>query len=505
MASCSVCVETYNRSTRKEVVCAYCNFSACTLCTQRVLLDSANDPQCMQCAHAWSIDFLVSNFTKTFINGTLKKHRENQLFEREMAMMPATQPFVEREIQIEALRKETKELLLQQKTLQMRVLNMNTNSQDLNKKEKAKFTKDLKALKTQIKTLKGTSIGLNAKIFTLARENDRLLHPNMYDDRANIESEEKRQFVRRCPADGCKGFLNHVWHCTLCDNWTCSHCHEVKGHNKNASHTCKPENVETAKLLAKDTKPCPKCSVMIHKISGCSQMFCTCCHTAFNWTTLQIDQGHIHNPHYFEMRQRMAGDAVAAMEAAGLMRRPAQFDIACIRGMPDIALIYAIKNHVSAHIYRFIVWFIRYMTHMDRVVKRQYRTNNLSDNIDLRAKFMRNMIDEIKFKKMVQMREKARNKKREIEQVMSSTYEVASEVARQLVSATSPDQAQAILKGLVNVATQANSGMSRISNKYGGVVPKYGVMKSGTNENCDLEKRVLEDQHVLELLRQMVA
>lgn len=50
--------------------------------------------------------------------------------------------------------------------------------------------------------------------------------------------------------------------------------------------------------MEKDTKPCPKCASMIFRISGCNDMWCTVCHTSFDWVSGQIIiNRHIHNPH----------------------------------------------------------------------------------------------------------------------------------------------------------------------------------------------------------------
>ena len=59
----------------------------------------------------------------------------------------------------------------------------------------------------------------------------------------------------------------------------------MKGAKRDCEHTCNPDLVETAKLLAKDTKSCPTCQTKIFKIDGCDQMWCTQCHTAFSWKT----------------------------------------------------------------------------------------------------------------------------------------------------------------------------------------------------------------------------
>lgn len=77
------------------------------------------------------------------------------------------------------------------------------------------------------------------------------------------------QFVRACPAPGCRGFLSTSWECGICDVSVCSQCYEIKA--EDTIHICNPDILATARLLAKDTKPCPKCGVLIHKLEGCDQ------------------------------------------------------------------------------------------------------------------------------------------------------------------------------------------------------------------------------------------
>jgi hypothetical protein len=84
-----------------------------------------------------------------------------------------------------------------------------------------------------------------------------------------VAQQVKRQFVRACPANGCSGFLSTAWKCGLCEIWACPDCHEVKGLDRDAPHTCDPANIATAQLLAKDSRNCPKCASMIFKINGC--------------------------------------------------------------------------------------------------------------------------------------------------------------------------------------------------------------------------------------------
>lgn len=99
----------------------------------------------------------------------------------------------------------------------------------------------------------------------------------------------------KCSNIDCNGFLSENWNCSLCHCDTCPNCHQLKTEN----HICNKEIVANIQLLEKDTKKCPTCYSLIHKINGCDQMWCTQCKTAFSWNTLKIEN-KVHNPHFYE-------------------------------------------------------------------------------------------------------------------------------------------------------------------------------------------------------------
>ena len=99
-------------------------------------------------------------------------------------------------------------------------------------------------------------------------------------------------------------------YCSSCQQVFCRKCGEkinetvntevtVDGYDDEpiTQHECKDEDKESFKTIMLNTKPCPKCGVRIQKSFGCSQMFCTRCHTGFDWNTGEIIVRNFHNPH----------------------------------------------------------------------------------------------------------------------------------------------------------------------------------------------------------------
>jgi len=444
--SCDVCCDGFNKSSRAHITCPYCPFSACSGCSERYLLETTQDAHCMSCRKSWSREILVNNFTQKFVSRDYKNRRESLLLEREKSLMPATQPYVELELKIRAVSKQ-----IAQYKSEIEIFTARWNA--INNRELGPLAVEF-----------GFDNDFDARIqrHKLGQEQRKLVsnlmidvqhlewHQNQLITRlhgGHVEN-EKRQFVRACPANDCRGFLSSAWKCGMCDNWSCPECHEVKGKEKDTPHTCDPNSVETAKLLARDSRNCPKCAAMIFKIDGCDQMYCTQCHTAFSWRTGRIETGTIHNPHYYEYhRQR-----------GTLQRNPG--DVPC-GGFPDWHFV----NRLCPRTHIFFQLFAaahRTYAHCQWAVMPRYTTGN-QDNRDLRIKFMIGDINEDEFKKKIQQREKARQRKGEIRQVLEMYTTVISDLFQAFVSNS---QASELAESLTELRNHFNSTMTTVSNRY---------------------------------------
>ena len=128
----------------------------------------------------------------------------------------------------------------------------------------------------------------------------------------------------KCIRENCKGVIYHNYCCDVCKIQICNDCHLEMTND----HVCNQELVETVKQIMNDSKPCPTCFARISKVDGCDQMFCIDCKTAFSWTSGKVEQGPIHNPHYFEL-VRQGKIIPAQYEQTGLqpqMRNSLKFE-----------------------------------------------------------------------------------------------------------------------------------------------------------------------------------
>lgn len=126
-------------------------------------------------------------------------------------------------------------------------------------------------------------------------------------DLVEVVRKEKKSFFMQCPANECNGMVSTQYNCGLCKIKVCKDCHEMIKDKEASDHKCDPNNVATAAAIKKDTKQCPGCHIPVFRSEGCSQMWCTSCHTAFDWRTGDKIEGHIHNPHWLEFQRAQNG------------------------------------------------------------------------------------------------------------------------------------------------------------------------------------------------------
>ena len=323
------------------------------------------------CQKVWTRKFVTDTFPKTWVNREWKAMNSRVAVEREKALLPATVSVVENRKEIERMKAEVEQI-----TVEMR-----------------RLTNRRWALQQQIQA------------------------------GGSVVTTEVKSFGHKCPDEECRGFLSTQWKCGMCDKWTCPDCHVIKGTSRDAEHTCDPDVKATAQFLAKDTKPCPKCSTPIHKIEGCDQMWCTQCHTAFSWRRGTIET-RIHNPHYYEWQRQQNGGAA-----------PRNFgDFECGRDLGDqqanryihdILSRVGIMDNLSTvqklqmqTVTKYIPLYIRKTIHLQLHDGERFRTDNVVDNLEIRVRYLKKDITDKQFSTKVHAAYKAHEKKKDISDVI---------------------------------------------------------------------------------------
>ena len=395
MDSCGICIEKFNKRTRKKVECSKCNMEICSECIKRYILDLNDVPQCMNCKCGYTSNFLCDIYSNKFFNGDLRDCQVELFFSTEKSKLAATAEQME-EDRLKQLR--------------------------------------LDEIQKQMYQFRGNRYN-SKKYRDLQDEYDQLRY-------GKKRVREKSRVTRSCPDNDCRGFLNQAWKCGICEKSTCSQCYCIK----EKDHTCKKEDIDTFELLKSDTKQCPKCNFGIYKVSGCSQMYCTECHTCFDWNTLRICTGAIHNPHYFEYMRK---------NKQHLPRQPGDIPGTCLS-------VHTITNYQSKHQAMFLEYF-RFFNHIRAVDMTRFSIILPEGELDeLRRDYLQNIIDESQWKKKLKNILKKKEKNVEMNQVLEMFCTAGSSILNNLNNNNSDD----ILHELEEFKKYTNEQLDKLSCKY---------------------------------------
>lgn len=394
-ASCSICTDTFNKSTRKPFVSKCCpEFDICRQCVKMYIMGSSEAPTCMSCKVPYDNLVLEASFTKKTMNDVFSE--QARLFkESQRALLPVTMALVERHNQIEAIKAERTRLDVLVKALM---------------EQRHMLTRQIKRAENFIEEPQGDD--------------------ELPGELGGHREESGKKFIQPCTHSECRGFVSSAYKCGLCEQYTCPRCQKPKTSANDDEHVCNEADVLTVAEIKKTTKGCPKCGTRIFKISGCSQMFCTKanCGTIFDWNTLRIQtKGVEHNPHIHAWREQhgiVQGNGTEGVCAVGPVRdwelngpfraRPAKYQ----------------RNNGNAYVY--LLHFIRGTNHTIDVDIRNLQDRNEHENKlkQLRIKYLQSKISENEWASGIKTLHRAGRKNGEYLAIFDGVQEIFNELIR---------------------------------------------------------------------------
>ena len=343
-ASCELCFHPFTKLKRKPIECPGCWARICAHCITR--LDGIPG-KCLFCSADWPLDMLEDR-----MGSALRRAEAERTGARELAILPATAPFVELVDEYASIvKKRIPELLLEREHI---------------KKRAKEIEHELSLSKSLHSYLKDSEKG-----------------KELYESQNSATSCSR---AAPCPKAACKGFLDaESGRCVACSATYCLTCLEEK--KQQPPHVCDRRVLDSLEEIERLTKPCPSCKVPIERGQGCNAMWCVMCDTAFNWSTgkkIEVTDS-FHNPHYQASlnRQRDAlRDAYAEL--------PYKVAVAGSDPLEANDLVWKVNMFLAAT-----------STELPPRGRRADEGKNaFFRNIDLRVRLMQNLIDEASFKRM---------------------------------------------------------------------------------------------------------
>ena len=331
--------------------------------------------------------------------------------------------------------------------------------------EKQRFKEDMAeiAIENKIKHLD--------KLIKEEHEKYRNVVDKLYLEKSNLRKPtNKIKYISnyQCPSPNCHGFLDVNFKCGLCDQETCKKCYVLlDSTNPDEIHECEEEQIETFKKIKEESKTCPSCGEFISKISGCDQMFCVKCGTAFSWKTGQIEKGIIHNPHAHTFFQNNP-------ELADIYRNNVNGD-QCRNPIPPLHLLtekmpsnYKIRIQ---KIHRIVAEFRQY--YRNQYVRKIDSTITNNMNKDYRYEFLNKNIDEKRFKQVIHQRYKKHNYDKQLANLILSTFDITELMLWELANLKSNEQKSIeesslkIYEGIQELRNQTNMNIIQMKKSFG--------------------------------------
>lgn len=474
-ATCAICYES--KRVAVTVTCPGCATLFCKECFKMNLLSGTEDTiTCanVSCKIQWTAAFVCKKFSLRFYNETWKNHLSSIRFINIKSTFPLAMNFVNEELAFREVEKLLPGLQDELENLR-RVLNLNkSNVNDLkdfimvqkkkSKELKRELKRELKELKTTLEYLKdqGEQISVEIDLVKDQIRNIKLVRI----DPSLLVIKKKKTYTTRCPADGCNAYVNEDGVCDICKTVMCLKCNTLKTDD---THECNSHDIETLRLIKKDSKQCPKCSAWIQRISGCDHMWCTSiingdmCKTAFSYNTGRLLRKEENtNPHYFHYlaEQRKNGfDVEEEIDHVGFEGQR----VRCYQAS-DVAKVLrecGINRSTIANM-------LQCVAHIEEIVLPELEEKlspNINEHMDLTVKFILKEISEKKFHSELKRQNKQKEKTQDVYDILHMFKSTITDMFRKMLDRSSFIQNCKIVMQMEEICLYVDKELSIIAHR----------------------------------------
>lgn len=265
---CAICASELGAET-KLISCPECGHEACSKCIKLFLLTVQDGAfKCMfpDCGSIWSYPFVSSQLSRHWIETKHKSYLKSVLITEQRRYLKDTGYFVQLTKDYTAAEKNLYNLLAAKKAIEEQLSN----------------------LRQEITTTKTFITSINKEL-----------------EDPNAVFYNSMSYKRLCLGAKCHGVMFQIddtLQCNICEIQACRLCHEILVCD--SRHVCNEQQRSSVEFIKANSKQCPNCLTSIEKSYGCAQIWCTHCHTFFDYETGKADTtGFRHNPHFHEYLQ----------------------------------------------------------------------------------------------------------------------------------------------------------------------------------------------------------
>lgn len=292
--TCAICA----KEKKGIITCENCGGVVCKSCMKRTLIEFpmksgkiVEGIACILCKKEISLRKIRKELGRRFYDKELREVRMNAYISHERELLANNQVEAKEIRELYNLKKQIKENEKIISELKWDIANGNFLNEDISND----FISRKKLMEKENKKLR------KRKATLIQRKKD-------IEQKLDSEVPNTNKYIK-CIESNCKGYIpikdvpdGELYTCGLCSIKICPICKEIK----KKKHICDPNILESLKEIEASSVTCPICKVPIQKIEGCSQMFCTNCHTKFDYRTgeqIVGDAFFYENVHLEELRK----------------------------------------------------------------------------------------------------------------------------------------------------------------------------------------------------------